>query len=196
MTKKNQYILQFSLLIGAIFLTTLLIIQRVETAYASPSQITIQNTTLATTTMVYLSPGALATSTYQFDSQVFSQGKMPSFQQIDSANMFLAFNASTTNSTLAYQIQGSNNGIDWYGQSSVDAIISSNIASTTSNGTQLASSTQVTLWAPGLTGTSTIEVPITVMAAPHERIQFYLPLGSAPGAVYAEFDFKNLPGNP
>ena len=180
----------FSLIV-AIFLTAFAIIFVSSKVGAQPSTVAFEATATATTSLKYMTPGT-ATTTYQFDSSSYSDGKVLTMQGIDSASMFINFVASTTNSVLAYQFQYSNNGVDWYGES----------ASTNTFGIAgidyQASSTIVHEWNPAVAGTSTKAVIIPITAAQHERVQFYIPIGTnqANGAVYSEINLKRNPSTP
>lgn len=157
---------------------------------AQPSTLVVQTTAAATTTTTYMTAGT-ATTTYQIDSYpVYNSSKVFSMAGIDSATMFVVFNSAQATSTLAYQIQVSNTGSDWYG---LTTPTSATPGSTGYFG--IASSTANTYYyASGIGGnaSSTNEIAINLPAinALHERVVFSIPVGSPPGAIYEEFVLK------
>ncbi len=166
---------------------------------AYPSSIFTQASAGAVTTQSYMTQGT-ATTTYQFDSPTFTpgvSGKVANMQGIDATSLYVLFNASSTGSYLEWQISYSNDNVNWYGESATVTTAGRDIASSTS-GTVLqeASSTVTHLWAPGVTGTSTKTVLLPATPALHERVQFFIPIGSTNGAVYNEADLKQNPSTP
>lgn len=160
---------------------------------AATSYVSSQASATATSTMSFMSPGA-ATTTYQLDG--LASNKVQEMGEIDSAAVYIAFNASSSSSILAYQVQYSNNNVDWYGESASLSTANANIASTSNAVTQEASTTVTHLWSPGASGTSTKAILLPPLPAKHERLIFSIPVGSANGAIYFETALKRLPATP
>lgn len=139
---------------------------------AQPSTVITQAIATATTTRVYMTPGT-ATTTYQFDSPLFSSGKVANMGTIDSGSLYTQLTASTSATRLSWQFQCSNNNIDWY---------NSDEASTT----------------PGSATASTTNVVVRIASCVtlHERVIYTIPVGTDGGALYAEVDLKKNPSNP
>lgn len=173
-----------SLLIGIFFIHSIQV-------SAQPSSITIQTTANATTTVTYMSAGT-ATSTYQFDSPSYSSGKEASNMSVDKIAVYIQFTASTTGSVLGITPQYSNNNIDWYNYNAFNSTV------TSSGYTNLASSSITYYYNPNSTIASTTGTVFIVPDVPsvHERLVFSIPVGSTPGAVYAEVDLKKNPQTP
>lgn len=168
-------------------------------ASAKSSSIFTQSSALATTTVSFMSAGN-ATTTYQFDSPTFTAGvtgKVANMQGIDASSLYILLNASSSNTVLEWQIQFSNNNIDWYGESaSLSAANVSQASSTSGTVIQEASTTVTHLWSPGATGNAFKVISLPTTPTFHERVVFFLPIGSAPGAVYNETDLKQNPTTP
>lgn len=177
-------------------------------ASATPSQITTQNIAatstfsitsgqLASTTLSFMSAG-LATTTYQIDSNSADTRLKPNFSmaQIDSADVYILFNASTSGSILTWQYQFSNNNVDWYAEGQNIANPITGTASTTNGFVVQNASSTIHMWSPGVSGNSFTVVSAPALPGYHERIVFSIPMGSPAGAVYAEIDTKKNPSNP
>lgn len=183
-------------LIGCFILAILAALMSFATyVSAQPSTVVIQTMATATTSVAFLTPGT-ATTTYQFDNSLFSSGKIANMQSVDSGSMMIQMTASSSVgnlSTLAWQFQFSNNGIDWYGESSpVTAAGASASAESTSTITHT--------WNPGTTATSSKFVLIPVGPAQHERVTFFIPgtpnTTASSSAFYIEVDLKKNPSTP
>lgn len=166
---------------------------------AYPSSVASQASAAATSTVSYLNPGT-GTTTYQLDSPTYGYpptGKVASMMGIDSSSLYLLFNASSSNSILAWQIQYSNNGSDWYGESESYVPQGFATASTTAGAAIVEASSTVThLWQVSAAGFNYKVVSLPTTPALHERIVFTMPAGSAPGALYNEVDLKQNPSTP
>lgn len=142
-----------------------------------------------TTTKQYQTPGA-ATTTLVLDSYRSGTGKA-----LDSASFMLQLTASTTGSSIAWNYEYSQDGIDWYGDNVLLAGTSTgtiNVAafntyiwaySTTTIGTSVGPS------AAGLNGRA---LKLVTMPVPtrYARVKIYTPIGSANNAVWAQFVSK------
>jgi len=169
-------------------------------AGASASALFTQKTSTATTSPSFMTPGT-ATTTYQIDSGgTFGDGsKLTTLNGQDQVYMFLMTTASTSATTFAYQIQYSNNNIDWYGESinqgqNYTAIPLSGTASIMLEST----STVTHYYTPGVTTATTRAILLPPVIAQHERVIFTLPTisGNVNGSVYAEFNIKRNPSTP
>ena len=114
-------------------------------------------------------------------------------QGIDAQSMNIEWISAQATSTLAYQVQVSNNNIDWYGVNALATGVPS-----VANNWYLASSSATTyFYVPGVGGnastTNFTEIMLPAVPTPHERIVFSVPPGSPAGAIYAEFNLKELP---
>lgn len=193
---RSSSVLVGFLLVTAVFVSLFAFSMR---AYAKSSSIFAQSSAAATTTVSFMSAGN-ATTTYQFDSPTFTAGvtgKVANMQGIDASSLYILLNASSSNTVLEWQIQFSNNNIDWYGESA--ALSSANLSQASStSGTviQEASTTVTHLWSPGASGNSFKVIALPTTPTFHERVVFFLPIGSAPGAVYNETDLKQNPTTP
>ena len=145
-------------------------------ADANPSRLTICQTDSATTTLNYITPGA-ATTTLSC-----------SIELTDQVDLLVLFRASSTVSELRWRYEYSRDNIDWYpGQEEFVATEATSTVRVPATFTEYswtyASSTPTS---GGNTDTSFKRVQIKDLAARYMRIKFYLPIGSANGAVYAE----------
>ena len=160
---------------------------------AQPSSVTFQTQALATSTLAYMTPGT-ATTTYQIDNQTFSSGKVASMQNIDSAAMYIITSASTSVAKLDFQVQVSNNNIDWYPISVASSSVST-------GGGQIyivapTASTSAYEYNAGTSATTTIEFSLPIVPAQHERLVFSDPIGASNIGFYTEYDLKKLPSTP
>lgn len=169
-------------IIAGLLLTGLLFIE--HQADAAPASITIQTTAPATTTVAYIGVGT-ATSTYQFDNNVFSSGKIMNMQPIDRITLYVQEAASSTSSVIGITPQYSNNGIDWYSYGTATSSVSSTGATSLTTGTSYQ-------WTPGTTATSSLVLVLPDVPTQHERVQFSAT--GAAAAVYAEVDMKRNAG--
>lgn len=170
LTVNKKILVGVVLLIVAVALVAL----TVGIAKAQPSSVTTQATATATTTVTYMTPGT-ATTTYQFDNPVFSVGKIANMTPIDGGSLYIQLAASSSNATLAWRFQCSNNNIDWY-----DAEASTTPGSLTAS-------------------TTRIVTPISSCVTYHERVVFTMPVSGSTGtqgSVYAEVDLKKNPSTP
>lgn len=151
-------------------------------ASAQPSGVVFEATGTATSTRAYLANGG--TSTFQFDSNLASSGKIPNVQTIDAASLYLQVEASTTATSYSIAPQFSNNNIDWYG-----------VASSSTNGANAftAGATSYT-WTPGTTATSSLVLLLPAIPAAHERV--VVTATGAAGTAYMEVDLKKNPSTP
>lgn len=164
----------------ALFLVAFSIIATVK---AVPSTVTFEATATATTTRAYLGNGT-ATSTFQFDSNLASSGKIANVQGIDAASLYVQVEASSTATAYSITPQFSNNNIDWYG-----------VASSSTNGANaFTSASTAYTWTPGTVSTSTLVLMLPAVPAQHERVIFSATGGA--GAIYAEVDLKKNPSTP
>lgn len=169
------------LVIGTLVAAMLLgVLLSAHYASAQPSSLVIQATAAATSSVSYLVPN-VATSTYQFDSSMFSSGKIANMQPIDQVSLYIEGVASSTSTVFVITPQFSNNNIDWYNYG----------VATTTVSTAGVSPIAVPVsyqWTPGTTATSTTVILLPAVPAQHERVQFSA--SNASGAIYAEVDLK------
>ena len=161
---------------------------------ANPSLFDRKQSAPATTTLAYMGPGT-GTTTLAYD--LTKSGQFGA----NSAVLLIQFNASSTNSTLAWKYeyaQGTGNAdcvvnqdaCDWY-QS--DAVLSSFATSTVhvrtfaENTWLFASSTIGSSINPIGTSTKMVEVPVPTR---YVRVVYYMPVGSLRGAVWSEWVAK------
>jgi hypothetical protein len=161
---------------------------------AQPSSIAVEATSAASSTTSFMTAGT-ATTTYQLDSYpTYSSSKPFSMAGIDSVSMLLDFvSQGTATSSIGYQIQYSDNGIDWYGGNSLTSATPVGATGYFS----LATSTNTVYWNPNsgtganATTTNFTAVNLPMVSALHERVVFTIPIGAPAGAVYAEFVLKH-----
>lgn len=151
---------------------------------AAPASVTIQTTAPATTTVAFIAVGT-ATSTYQFDSPVFSSGKIANMQPIDRIALYVQAAASSTSSIIGIMPQYSNNGVDWYNYGTATSTLNATGNSTIAVPTSYS-------WTPGTTATSSTVIILPDVPAQHERVVFSA--SGANAAVYAEVDMKRNAG--
>lgn len=156
----------------------------VRTVDAAPSSVNIQTTATATTTVSYIGVGT-ATTTYQFDSAVFSSGKIANMQPVDRTALYLQVAASSTATVVVVTPQFSNNGIDWYNYGTATSSLSTNGASAIAVPTNYQ-------WTPGTTATSSTVIILPEVPTQHERV--VISTTGAAAAVYAEVDMKKNAG--
>lgn len=181
-------------LLGIVLIAILAV--SISRVHAIQSSVFTETTAVATSTATYMTAGT-ATTTYQVDSgNTFASGKPGPgvLQTIDAQQIFLEWISAQATSTLAYQIQVSNNNVDWYGMNSLTSTTPGN----SSGNWNVASSTVNTYyWTPGIGGNATTtnftSIVLPPVIAPHERIVFSVPVGSPAGAIYAEINLKQLP---
>jgi hypothetical protein len=163
-----------------------------EHAQANPTTVAFETSASATTSLSYMVPGTgTATTTFQFDSPSFSAGKVANMQFIDATALYIQYVASSTTAGLEWQVQYSNNNIDWYGENqSIGAALGS------ASLQQEASTTVTHIWVPGVAATSTKVVILPAVPAQHERVQFFTAPGLGNGAIYEEVDLKTLSTTP
>ena len=189
MTKKKilsiAFITAFSLVTG--FLFTL----NKNTASASPSLLSSpiscstnqRNASNASSTLAYLVPG-LATSTLDCNISIATNGLAQTF---DSAQLFIQNTASTSASVLAYWIEDSQDGVDYFPR-----VTTTNLNATT---TILTGTPQI-FQVPFATSTATdygnrkagvgrYSIPVTFVSK-YMRVIFFLQQGSTNAGVYAE----------
>lgn len=153
-------------------------------ASASPASVVIQTTAPATTTVAYLGVGT-ATSTYQYDSAVFSSGKIRNMQPVDRIALYVQVAASSTASVISINPQYSNNGVDWYNFGTATSTVSSSGITAMTTGTSYQ-------WTPGTTATSSLVILLPDVPSQHQRVQFSA--SGAAAALYAEVDMKQNAG--
>jgi hypothetical protein len=154
---------------------------------ANPSKVTIYSTDpdFAST-----SPSHIATSTLNFMRPGTATTTLSApIDGIDQVDLFILFKASTTNSTLRWRYEYSHNNVDWYlGQEEMvptEATSTVNVPATfTEYAWKYASSTAEA--SAGNADTAFKRVQVKDLGARYMRVKFYLPTGSANGAVYAE----------
>lgn len=179
-SKKLPFVIAVILLVGGSFF-----FQPVRT-YATTlffyAPVNSQNA-VATSSPVLMRPG-LATSTVSIDANVAGPGR-----SLDSITLLFQMTATTTASpTVAYRIQDSIDGIDWYTRFNT---LSANASTTVLTGTAAdyrityASSTLMHTDATSF-GTTTmqrqsIQIPVNTR---YTRLVFYTPPGGGQSAIY------------
>lgn len=162
-----------------------------QTVKAFPSTIAFEATATNVSSVSYLAAGtSIATSTFNFNSTVASNGKLPNMQKVDRTSLFVQFISSSTASTLAIVPQVSNDNVNWYP-------INQAVGTQTALGNiTLASSSNTYLWNPVTTATATMAFILPEVPTQYERVLFYIAPGTANGSVYSEVDLKSNPSNP
>lgn len=156
-------------------------------AKAQPSTVITQALATATTSVAYLTASTTG-QTYQFDSVLFSSGKVANLTTVDATDLYLQVAASSTLTIYSITPQFSNNGIDWYGFNQA-------IGTQTSTGTStLATSSLVYEWRPGTTATTSNVFNLPYAPAIHQRVIVQTMNGN--GSLYLEADLKKNPSTP
>ena len=155
---------------------------------------TESGTAAATSTVSYMTPGT-ATTTLVIDSfkLVQSSTETPNPTAYNALSLAIQFEATSTSSSLARYYEYSSDNIDWYPENEV----------TTINATTTIEIQHRKLYQFSFPATSTplsnAELPVTngkarvhkivdvPILARYVRVNFYIPVGSTNGAVWAEF---------
>lgn len=130
--------------------------------------------TTATTTATFMTPGT-ATSTLTMNTW-----------NVDKADVWIHFIASSTASTLQWQYQYSNDNVTWYNEDYTIAPTTLGVATF-----EHASTTITHRWTPGTTATSTKVVTIPDISSNFKRAVFSLVIGSANGRLWTDATIKS-----
>lgn len=137
-------------------------------------------TSSATTSPNFLVGAGRSTTTLQFSSDA-----------IEEATMFIQYKASTTAGSLAYRLQFTNNGIDWFDDNTdnIEKYVAFN------NIVANATSTLEYTWTPGVISTTTKIVQLRIKPSKAARVLLYAfptstPATGSVGNVWAEIYVK------
>lgn len=144
-------------------------------AKAWASYFTVNKSATATSTVSYMT-GGTATTTYNLNG-----GLNTLMADVDQSNVFIQFTASTSASTLQWQVQRSNDGIDWFDEDATVAI-------TSASNVVVHASSSLNSWTPSNTTASTSRKVITIsrVASYYARLVFSIPPGSTGGAIWTQ----------
>lgn len=151
-------------------------------AVANPSEFCSKNTSGATSSPAYMTAGT-ATTTLTLDNCSDER------TAIDTASLLIHFSSSTTPPTLKWRYQFSQDNIDWYEE---DVALNSNATTTEAVRTFHEYSWLYASTTPLAGGTSEDALKLVTVPVPtrYVRAVFYLPAGSSPADVWADFIVK------
>lgn len=185
MKKYISLTLSFFLAFGALFLAL------PEGAHANPSyfspQAYITGLSSATGTPAYLIPGA-ATSTITMDT--FYANSLGDYRKADSAVLLNQFTASSSLTLFRGDVEYSNDGIDWYQDGGIGSLAFGTTTkpidlTATPNFNFSYASTTAGLGAVSATQATTTRAVSIKTPTRFVRVIYYLPIGSARGAIWA-----------
>lgn len=189
MTKKKiiaiAFLAVYSLLVGSILLLNNSKVSASPSLISNPTACSTnqRNASNASSTLTYLVPG-LATSTLDCNISIATNGLAQTF---DSAQLFIQDTASSTASVLAYWIEDSQDGVDYFPR-----VATTNLNATT---TILTGSPQIfqvpfasstaTDYGNRKAGVGRYSIPVTFVSK-YMRVIFFLQQGSTNAGVFAE----------
>lgn len=106
----------------------------------------------------------------------------------DEISLMVQFEGSSTAAVLGWQYEWSNDNVNWFEE---DLPLSIAAGGTQAN-IDHASTTITHRWNPGTVATSSKAVRVPNIPARYTRVKFFIPIGGASGAVWAQMVNKSL----
>lgn len=146
--------------------------------------------TLATTSVSYMSAG-VGTSTITCDLEYIASAYGNGSNSFDSAILGIQLNASSTNTTLAWKYEYSQNKLDWYEDDvelTINATTTTHVRTYKEHSWLFASSSYPTSIANSSRSTKKVNLETPTKWI---RVTFYMPTGSTGGALWAQIIGKS-----